>query len=201
MKHLKKFNNFNEGFSRIEPEGGLSDLWYKITHPFHDYSSSGLGTAALVDRKRRKDHEEEYKNEPSPTGTNAADCVGTSDWKKVPVSDKISSDILSKIESGVYNIEKSRGEYYCFEFKLKELPNSWCCCLTDDDDDDDDDDDVIYYLKKDDKEIERTTSCGDGAPMLIKLFNFIKKLPKKGDQLSLKFERKQNSQRKSKKVR
>ena len=195
MKHLKKFNNFNEGFSRIEPEGGLSDLWYKITHPFHDYSSSGLGTAALVDRKMRKDHEEEYKNEPAPTGTNAADCVGTSDWKKVPVSDKISSDILSKLESGTYNIESVERKGGGFLFKLKELPNIWCCYIGPTDCD------VIYDLTKDGKTIERTTSCGDGAPMLIKLFNFIKKLPKKGDQLSLKFERKQNSQRKSKKVR
>ena len=172
MKHLKKFNNFNEGFSRI--------------------------AAALFDRKGRKDHENEYKND--PTCTNAADCVGTLDWEKVPVSDKISSDILSKIKSGVYNIEKyydweREGMGISFTFKLKELPNSWKVmkCPTDSN--------AIYVLEKDGKTIEKTTSSSYGAPMLVELYYFINKLPIKGDQLSLKFEGKQNSQRKSKKVR
>ncbi len=163
MKHIKTF----EGFGRIEPAGGLSDLWYKITHPLRDYGPSGLGTAELVNRKLDKEHKEKFKNEPAPTGTNASDCVGTLDFYKSPISDKISLDILSKLESGTYNVEsaeKKRG----YLFKLKELPNIWLITAGPTDCD------VQYSLSKDGKLIERTDSCGGNAPNLVKLFSFIK---------------------------
>jgi hypothetical protein len=165
MRYIKTF----EGFKKIKPDGGLSDIWYKITHPFLDYSDSGLGTARLVDRKLDKERKEKYKNEPPPTGTNASDCIGTLDGTKDPISDKISSDILSKLKSGIYNIESVEKEKNTeFLFKLKELPNLWSIRMGPTDCD------FLLYLKKDGKFIETTDHCGRGAPNLIKLYHLIK---------------------------
>ena len=179
MKHIKRFN---EGFERIEPEGGLRDLWYKMTHPLQDYGPSGMGTAELVNRKISRKHAEKFKNEPAPTGTNAADCVGTLDYKKCPISDNISNEILSKLESGIFNIESVERVPTGFLFKLKEIPGLWMVTRGPTSNG------SLLYLEKDGKKIEshrEWDSQRDNDSMLVGLHKYMRDLPKIGDQLDL----------------